>query len=59
MNSRDILALSERNFEDSVDSIIFSERVYSPLIWSGSDTHVVGLAVYVKKGHPFAHYFLL
>ena len=32
----------------------FSVRIYLPLIWKDSVTHIHGLAVYVKEGLPFA-----
>ena len=53
-NSPDILALCETNLDDSIDSGNFSVRVYLPLIWKDSGTHMHGLAVYVKQGLPFA-----
>ena len=53
-NSPDILALYETNMDDSVDSESFSVRGYLPLIIKDSITHMHGLAVYVKKGLPFA-----
>ena len=52
--SPDILALCELNLNDSIDSGNFSVRGYLPLIWKDSSTHMHGLAVYVKKGLPFA-----
>ena len=51
-NSLDILALREKNMDDSIDSGNFSVRGYLPLIRKDSSTH--GLAVYVKEGLPFA-----
>ena len=53
-NSLDILALSETNLDDSIDSGNFSVRGYLPLIRKDSGTHMHGLAVYVKEGLPFA-----
>ena len=53
-NSPDILALCETNLDDSIDSGNFSVRGYLPLIQKDSSTHMHGLAVYVKKGLPFA-----
>ena len=52
--SPDILALCETNLDDSTDSDHFSVRGYLPLIRKDSSTHMHGLAVYVKKGLPFA-----
>ena len=53
-NSPDILALCESNLDDSTDSGNFSVKGYLPLIRKDSSTHMHGLAVYVKKGLPFA-----
>ena len=53
-NSPDILALCETNLDHSIDSSNFSVRGYLPLIRKDSGTHMHGLAVYVKKGLPFA-----
>ena len=53
-NSPGILALSETNLDDSIDSENFSVRGYLPLIRKVSSTHMHGLAVYVKRGLPFA-----
>ena len=53
-NSPDILALCETNLDDSIDSGNFSVRGYLPLIRKDSNTHMHGLAVYVKEGLPFA-----
>ena len=53
-NSPDILALCETNLDDSVDSGNFSVSGYLPLIRKDSITHMHGLAVCVKEGHPFA-----
>ena len=53
-NSPDILALSETNLDDSIDSDNFSVRSYLPLIRKDSSTHMHGHAVYVKDGLPFA-----
>ena len=53
-NSPDILALCGKNLDDSIDSSNFSVTGYLPLIQEDSITHMHGLAVYVKKGLPFA-----
>ena len=53
-NSPDILALFGTNKDISIDSGSFSVRGYLLLIQKDSTTHVHGLAVYVKKGLPFA-----
>ena len=53
-NSSDILALCERNLDDSIDSGNFSAKGYLPLIRKDSITHMHGLAVYVEEGLPFA-----
>ena len=53
-NSPDILSLCETNLDDSIDSGNFSVRVYFPLIWKDSGTHMDGLAVYVKERLLFA-----
>ena len=53
-NSPDILALCERNLDDSIDSGSFSVRGYLPLIRKDSSTHMQCLAVYVKEGLPSA-----
>ena len=53
-NFPDILALSETNLDDSIDTGNFSVRGYILLIWKDSSTHMHGLAVYVKEGLPFA-----
>ena len=53
-NFPDILALSETNLDDSIDTGNFSVRDYILLIWKDSSTHMHGLAVYVKEGLPFA-----
>ena len=53
-NSPDILALSETNLDNSIDSGNFSVRGYLPLIRKDSSTHMHGLTVYVKDGLPFA-----
>ena len=52
--SLDILALSETKLDGSIDSGNFSVRGYLPLIRKDPRTHMHGLAVYVKKGLPFA-----
>ena len=46
--------LCETNLDDSIDSGNFSVRGYLPLIPKDSNTHMHGLAVYVKEGLPFA-----
>ena len=53
-NCPDIAALCETNLDDSIDSVNFSVRVYLPLIWKDSITHMHALVVYVKEGLPFA-----
>ena len=53
-NSPDILALCEKNLDDSIGSGNFSVRGYLPLIRKDSSTHMHGLAVYVKEGLSFA-----
>ena len=53
-NSPDILAVCETNLDHSIDSGNFFVRGYLPLIRKDSTTHMHGLAVYVKEGHPFA-----
>ena len=53
-SSPDILALCETNFGDSVDSGNFSVRVFLPLFWKDSNTHMHDLAVYVKERHPLS-----
>ena len=53
-SSPDILALCKTNLDDSIDSGNFSVRGYLPLIRIDSNTHMHGLAVYVKEGLPFA-----
>ena len=53
-NSPDILALCEKNLDDSIDSGNFSAKGYLPLIRKDFVTHMVGLVVYMKKGLPFA-----
>ena len=40
--------------DDSIDSGIFSVKVYLPLIQKDSATHIHGLAVHVKEGLVFA-----
>ena len=44
-NSPDILALSETNLEDEVDSNSFIVKGYLPLIHKDSSTHMHGLGV--------------
>ena len=48
-NSPDILALSETNLGDSIDSDNFSVRGYLPLIRKDSSTHMHDLAVYARR----------
>ena len=50
----DVLALSETNLNDSIDSGNFSVRGNLPLIGKDSGTHMRGLAVFVKERFPFA-----
>ena len=52
-NSPDMLALCEKNLDDSIDSGNFSETGYLPLIPKDSITHMHGLTAYVKEGLPF------
>ena len=47
-NSPGILALCETNLDDSIDSGNFSVRGYLPLIQKDFNTHMHGLAFYVK-----------
>ena len=50
-----ILALHETNLDDSIDSGTFFVKGDLPLMRKDSITHMQhGLAVYVKKGPPFA-----
>ena len=58
-NSLDILALCETNLDDSINSGNFSVRGYLPSIGIDSGTHMHGLAVYVKEGHPLARHLSL
>ena len=53
-NFCDILALCERNLDDSTDSGSFSVRGYLPLVRKVSTTHMHGLPIYVKEGLCFA-----
>ena len=53
-NSSDSLALCETNLDDLIDSGNFSVRGYLPSMQKEFTTHMYGLAVYVKKGLPFA-----
>ena len=53
-NSPDILALCEKNLDDTIDSDNFSVRGYLVLIQKDSSTQMHSLAVYVKEGLPFA-----
>ena len=54
LNSPDILALCETNFDDWINFDNFSVSGYLPSIWKDSVTHIHGLAIYVKEGLPFA-----
>ena len=47
-NSSEIFAQCETNLDDSIDSGNFPVRVYLPLIWKDSITHMHGLAVDMK-----------
>ena len=53
-NSPDIVALFETNLNGSINSGNFFVRGYLPLILNDSITHMYGLAVYAKEGHPLA-----
>ena len=53
-NSSNILALSETNLDDSINSGNFPVKGYLPSIRKDSSTHMHGLTVYVKEGLPFA-----
>ena len=48
------ISFPEENLDDSIDSGNFGARHCLPLIWKDSITHTYGLAVYLKKGLPFA-----
>ena len=48
-NSPDILALCEKNLDDSTDTGNFFVRGYLPLIGKDSITHMHGLEVYVNS----------
>ena len=48
LNSPDIFAFCETNFDDSFDSANFSVTGYLPLIRKGSVTQMHGFAVYAK-----------
>ena len=52
--SPDILALYGTNLDDSIDSGNFSVGCYLPIIQKDTVTHMHGLAVFMKEGHPFA-----
>ena len=52
-NSPVILALCERNLDDSIDSGNFSVMGYLPLIQKNSVTYMHDLAVYLKEGLIF------
>ena len=52
-NSPVILALCERNLDDSIDSGNFSVMGYLPLIQKNSITYMHDLAVYLKEGLIF------
>ena len=51
-NSPNILGPCNTNLNVSID--FFSVRVYLPIIWKVSSSHVHGLAVYVKEGLDFS-----
>ena len=53
-NSPEIFVLFGTNLDDSTDFGNFSVTGYVPLIRKDSSTHMHDLAVYVKKGLPFA-----
>ena len=53
-NSPDIIALCEKNLDDSVDSGTFSVRSCLHLIQRESSTHMHVFAIYMKEGLPFA-----
>ena len=53
-NSPNILASCATNLNESIDSSNVSVRGYLPLTRKDSVTHMHGLVVYVKEGHPFA-----
>ena len=53
-NSPEILSQCVTNLDDSIDCGNFSVRGSLPLIRKDSITHMHDLAVYVKKGLPFA-----
>ena len=55
LNSPDILAICEKNLDDSIDSDNFSVRGYLPLIRKDSSTYMHGLTVYVKERLPFTY----
>ena len=50
----DIIALSETNLDNSIDSESFSVRGYLPFIQTDFSTHMHGFAVYLKERIPFA-----
>ena len=58
-NAPDILALRETNLDDSCNFSVggWSAWDYLPLIRKDPATYVDGLAVFVKKGSPFAQDF--
>ena len=53
-NSPDILALCETNLDESIESGNISVMGHLPLIRKDSNTHMHGIAVYVKEGLPLA-----
>ena len=53
-NSPDILAVCNKNLDESIDSGNFSVRGYLFLIQKDSSTYMHGLTVYVKEGLHFA-----
>ena len=52
-NSLDIHALCGTNLDNSIYSSNFSVRGYLSLMWKDVDTHMHGLAGYVKEGLTF------
>ena len=56
LNFSDCEHFLESNLDNSIDPGNFSVRGYLHLICEDSSTHMHGLAVYVKKGLPFALY---
>ena len=54
-NSPYILALCERNLDDSIGCGNFSVKGYIPLIQKDSTTHMRGLVVYYEEVLPVKH----